>query len=80
MTSAIPDGGLKDAIKDRGQFVEILLCGGDHDRLHRGASRIGLEKQLPLAAALEDYDALDDLSDEEGVEDEDTVRIQLMGC
>lgn len=32
-----------------------------------------LEKQLPLASALEDYDALDDLSDEAGVDEEDTV-------
>lgn len=32
-----------------------------------------LEKQLPLAAALEDYDAFDDLSDEAGVDEEDTV-------
>ena len=32
-----------------------------------------LEKQLPLAGALEDYDALDDLSDEAGVDEEDTV-------
>lgn len=32
-----------------------------------------LEKQLPLAGALEDYDAFDDLSDEEGVDEDDTI-------
>ncbi|WP_137939181.1 SNF2-related protein [Chitinivorax sp. B] len=32
-----------------------------------------LEKQLPLAEALEDYDAFDDLSDEEGIDEDDTI-------
>ena len=32
-----------------------------------------LERQLPLGGALTDYDALEDLTDEEGVDDEDMV-------
>lgn len=39
-----------------------------------------LEKQLPLAGALEDYDALDDLSDEAGVDEQDTVDPSILAA